>query len=98
MDFPWFTPGGQRVNCSEKRFGKPMQKSRSENRLPMVDDPHQHVGDASCRWLDTSVISIIILYIWRFPKVGVPQVTIGFNTKWANDLDDLGYPCFRKPA
>ena len=32
-------------------------------RLPMVDDPHQNVGDASCRWLDTSVISIIITYI-----------------------------------
>jgi hypothetical protein len=25
----------------------------------------------------------------------VPQVTIGFNTKWANDLDDLGYPYCR---
>ena len=37
--------------------------------------------------------------ICRFPKMGDPQVTIGFNTKsWSNDLDDLGVPPWlRKP-
>ena len=41
---------------------------------PMVDVPHQNVGDASCRWLDTSVVSIIILYIYGgFLKWGSPK-------------------------
>ena len=41
---------------------------------------------------------MVPLYVRRFPKMGVPQATTGFNTKMViHDLDDLGYPYFRNP-
>ena len=30
---------------------------------------------------------------WRFPKMGLPRVTLGFDTcEWSKKMDDLGSP------
>ena len=35
---------------------------------------------------------------WGVPKMGVPQITMAFNTKIVWFFDDRGYPYFRKPT